>query len=56
MKNTYKKPMIISNYSRNGLYPIIAMAAGYAAGRAIHSAMEVRFVNKLQGIKKVGVR
>ena len=55
MKEMYKRPIVANSDSlanNNGILPIIAAAAGYAAGRAITNAVKASPVIKLQGISR----
>ena len=55
MKEMYKRPVVANSDSlanNNGIFPIVAAAAGYATGRAITNAIKASPVTKLQGISR----
>lgn len=55
MKEMYKRPVVINSDSlanNNGVFPAVAVLAGYVAGRAVTNAIKASPVTKLQGIVK----
>ena len=52
MREQYVKPTVPGDASKDGVFPIVAMAAGYAAGRAITKAVSASPSMQLTSINK----
>ena len=55
MKEIYTRPIVANSdiaSNSNGIWPIVAAAAGYAAARKITHAIKAAPLTKLQGISR----
>ncbi|HWR05456.1 hypothetical protein [Sporomusa sp.] len=50
MKKTYRTPAVHSGDEERNAFPVIALVAGYAAGRAVTNAMKVMALRGYRGI------